>query len=557
MLLNVLSFSKSSASLPLLRRMGIRNRLIACFGVTAMLFVILGSFCLLQMHEIRRQGETIESGSLANIALADAIAIDMGKLRTESLRLLANTEDASALINVKIAVEQLTGQVEQNAQLYLQQTSEPTQHDSIKALQEAYQVFISGLRDEMDLIEQGKAQEARMLSDTTLSMQGDLMDMQVQLLRELNKQSAAQAIESAQGHYQQTQWIAFAAIGTVLLLMLALAWKLSVSILAPLREALTITEIIAEGDLSQTIQGKGNDESARLLQALARMQSNLHGTLSYIESASSQLTTAAHEMSAVMESSAFHLQQQNDEVGQAVKAMTQMSQAVEEVALSAANTSQNSLASSEAAMVGKRELTSTIASIKQLASSVSDASGQAAALAEKTQSVTRILDVIRAVSEQTNLLALNAAIEAARAGESGRGFAVVADEVRALALRTRASTNEIEALVHDVNQGTQRNVASLHSSAEQAGITLQQAEATDRALFEIATASEAIKEQNKTIAAGANEQVQLAHVVDSALMSIRDLSTQTAAGARQTSGSSVELLALASELNQAVQRFRL
>jgi methyl-accepting chemotaxis protein len=133
----------------------------------------------------------------------------------------------------------------------------------------------------------------------------------------------------------------------------------------------------------------------------------------------------------------------------------------------------------------------------------------------------------------------------------------VADEVRALALRTRASTNEIEALVHDVNQGTQRNVASLHSSAEQAGITLQQAEATDRALFEIATASEAIKEQNKTIAAGANEQVQLAHVVDSALMSIRDLSTQTAAGARQTSGSSVELLALASELNQAVQRFRL
>jgi methyl-accepting chemotaxis protein len=481
----------------------------------------------------------------------------MGKLRTESLRLLANTEDASALINVKITVEQLTGQVEQNAQLYLQQTSEPTQHDSIKALQEAYQVFISGLRDEMDLIEQGKAQEARMLSDTTLSMQGDLMDMQVQLLRELNKQSAAQAIESAQGHYQQTQLIAFAAIGTVLLLMLALAWRLSVSILAPLREALTITEIIAEGDLSQTIQGRGNDESARLLQALARMQRNLHGTLSYIESASSQLTTAAHEMSAVMESSAFHLQQQNDEVGQAVKAMTQMSQAVEEVALSAANTSQNSLASSEAAMMGKRELTSTIASIKQLASTVSDASGQAAALAEKTQSVTRILDVIRAVSEQTNLLALNAAIEAARAGESGRGFAVVADEVRALALRTRASTNEIEALVHDVNQGTQRNVASLHSSAEQAGITLQQAEATDRALFEIATASEAIKEQNKTIAAGANEQVQLAHVVDSALMSIRDLSTQTAAGARQTSGSSVELLALASELNQAVQRFRL
>ncbi|WP_376738995.1 methyl-accepting chemotaxis protein [Pseudomonas luteola] len=287
------------------------------------------------------------------------------------------------------------------------------------------------------------------------------------------------------------------------------------------------------------------------------MQGSLHETLSHIESASSQLTTAAHEMSAVMESSACHLQQQNHEVSQAVEAMAQMSQAVEEVALSAANTSQNSLASSEAAILGKRELTDTIASIKQLAGSVLGASEQAAGLAEKTQSVTRILDVIRSVSEQTNLLALNAAIEAARAGEQGRGFAVVADEVRALALRTRASTNEIEALVHDVNQGTQQNVASLQSSAEHACHTLQQAEATDRALLEITTASEAIREQNRTIAAGANEQVQIAHIVDSALASIRTLSTQTATGAMQTSRSSIELLALASELNRTVQRFRL
>ncbi|WP_434155454.1 MCP four helix bundle domain-containing protein [Pseudomonas sp. JZ134] len=189
--LSVLRFFKSSASLPLLRRMGIRNRLIVCFGVTAALFVGLGSFCLIQMHEIRQQGEMIESGALANIALADAIAIDLGKLRTESQRFLTSTEDSSVLINGKIAVEQLTGQLEQNFQLYSQQASDATQRDSIRALQDAYQVFLSGLRDEMGLIEQGRAQDAHMLSDTTLSMQGDLMDMQVQLLRELNKQSAA------------------------------------------------------------------------------------------------------------------------------------------------------------------------------------------------------------------------------------------------------------------------------------------------------------------------------------------------------------------------------
>lgn len=538
-----------------LRRFKITQRLVLCFGITALLLVALGAFCLLQMQSIRDQGEAVERGSLPSMAMADAIAIDLVKLRGESARLIANADDPGAVVTSKINIEQLKNEVDKGFADYLSHATDSTERDSIKALQDAYTAFMPGLHDEIAMIEQRKVDDARMLLNTTLSLQGDLMDMQVQLLRELNKQSAAATVSAAGARFQQARIIAVSAIAVALVLTLLLAWRLSLSIIRPLRESLHIASTIAQGDLSPQPIPEGRDETAQLLKTLGQMRSNLHDTINQIYAAAGQLSQSVQEMGAIADASAKNLQLQNDEIEQAAVAVNQMSQAAGEVADNASSTSSESKASNEAAAHGRLRLTGTIDSIRELTDNVLTSSQQADGLAERTLSISKILEVIRAIANQTNLLALNAAIEAARAGEAGRGFAVVADEVRSLAQRTSASTSEIETLINGVQKSTQDTAQTLRITAAHANLTLEQAAATSEALTVIISSTSTISDRNVLIASAAEQQAQVANEVDRNLSSIRDLSTQSASGAQQTTVASNALSMLATDLNTMVQRF--
>lgn len=538
-----------------LRRIRIPARLVLCFAITAVLLGGLGGFCLWQMQLIRQQSSVVEAGALPSIATADGIAIALGKLRAESLRLIADAADPGSVVNSKIAIGQLADEVAAAFESYLGRDISRTELDSIRALQAAADTFMTGLRDEVRLIEQQQLAQAKALAANTLAMQGDLMDMQVQLLRELNRQSAADAVAAAGAYYQNARTIALSAIGAALLLIVLLAWRLIVSVVRPLREALQIAGTIADGDLSQGVTVSGRDETTDLLNMLERMRRNLHGAVGQIDAAADQLSMSVQEMTSIAEASAQNLRHQNQEIEQAALAVTQMTEAASDVAVNANDTSAQSQASSEAAGVGQGMLKTTIVSIHELANQVLGCSQQAQGLAERTQSISQILDVIRSIANQTNLLALNAAIEAARAGETGRGFAVVAEEVRSLAQRTSVSTAEIETLISDVQARAQGTADALRATAEQSGQTLEQAAGTQQALALIIEATATINDRNLLIASAAEQQAQVALEVDHNLGSIRQLSVKTASTAQQASTASNQLAQLAGDLNQTVSRF--
>ena len=391
---------------------------------------------------------------------------------------------------------------------------------------------------------------------------GEVRDIYLKIMNELNIMVDSNSRQTGEGAVAagKTESAAklnlYIGIGMAFLAAFLLGLFISRVISRPIASALVNAQRIAGGDLTQPIVSLHRDEAGLMLSALGDMQNSLKNTIGQISSAADQLASAAEELNAVTEESSRGLTRQNDEIQLAATAVTEMTAAVEEVARNAISTSDASKLTSTEAATGRAQAREAVNAINTVSTEISSSTAMVEELAGRVREIGQVLDVIRGIAEQTNLLALNAAIEAARAGEQGRGFAVVADEVRALAARTQASTGEIEAMIGSVQSSADQAVRAMGNSRTLASNTQSLAQATGQSLERIAQSIAEINDRNMLIATASEEQSHVAREVDRNLINIQDLSTQTAAGANQTSASSQELSRLAISFNNLVGKFK-
>ncbi|GAB0063485.1 methyl-accepting chemotaxis protein [Pseudomonas syringae] len=382
-----------------------------------------------------------------------------------------------------------------------------------------------------------------------------VMDQLTTIVNSNSRQAGEAAVASDQTQ-DAAQRNLYIGIGLSFLAAFVMGLFISRAISTPINTAVTNARRIASGDLTLPIASQYHDEAGMMLVALSDMQDNLKSTIGQISSAADQLASAAEELNAVTEESSRGLIRQNDEIQQAATAVNEMTAAVEEVARNAMSTSEASRQTSTDAAAGRDQARDAVNAINTVSAEISSSTTMVEELAGRVREIGQVLDVIRGIAEQTNLLALNAAIEAARAGEQGRGFAVVADEVRALAARTQASTGEIETMIGSVQASADQAVRAMGNSRTLASNTQTLAQATGQSLERIAQSVAEINDRNLLIATASEEQSHVAREVDRNLVNIQDLSTQTAAGAHQTSASSQELSRLAISFNNLVGKFK-
>ncbi|WP_085596485.1 MULTISPECIES: methyl-accepting chemotaxis protein [unclassified Pseudomonas] len=537
------------------RNLKLTSRALLSFGAICVLLIGLGGLALWKMGQIHDAALDLQTNWMPSVRQAAKIESGTLRVRLEALHYATEGDSQKPASLDKLGTLKTT--LAEAIKDYEPLVSGPEEKAAYEQVKRGARDYLDKLAVMIDSTQANTAQQtADYINQITVPLANTLQASIEELIR-INESGAEQSAVVAGEQFSGGLTVTWVIIILAIVLTILIATLFTRSITHPVLSLLASTRKIAEGDLRTQVEVSGRDELTDLQAATQAMLDSLKSTIRHISDSSTQLASAAEEMSAITRESNAGIQQQSMETDQAATAVNQMTAAVEEVARNAVSASQSTQASEHSAGLGKERVEQTIHAIEKLTGTVENTRVEMAGLAQQAQDITKVLDVIRAIAEQTNLLALNAAIEAARAGEQGRGFAVVADEVRALAHRTQLSTQEIEQMIQGIQNGSSKAMLSMQQSSEDANQTLAIAHEAGSAIGHITEAISDINERNLMIATASEQQAQVARSVDQNLMSIRDLALQSSSAASQTSLASSELSSLAVGLNKLVARFAL
>ncbi|MCM2265842.1 MAG: methyl-accepting chemotaxis protein [Desulfuromonadales bacterium] len=332
----------------------------------------------------------------------------------------------------------------------------------------------------------------------------------------------------------------------------------------PLKDLTLVANRIAEGSLDERIEVTSEDEVGQLAKAFNQMTQVIVRNLQVeidksnrivasVKEAIQQLSTSANELMAISTQQASGAAEQAAAVQQATTTSEEIAATAKQVSENAGRVEALAGHANAASAAGQQAVSTAISGMEHLKGQVMSIAEAMLQLGENSQKIGGIIDIIDEISDQTNLLSLNAAIEAAGAGEAGKRFSIVANEVRRLADRTAEATNQVKALIAQIQQATNGTIM----------LTEEGTKGVDAANALVANISQALGNVTRAVGettAAASEiklmtqqQTTASEQMADTIAEVRDVATQVAVSSQETTQSITELTTLAERLQDLVE----
>ena len=263
----------------------------------------------------------------------------------------------------------------------------------------------------------------------------------------------------------RVQWIAALAIVAALAVVGASLMGRWLS--RPIGQMVDVAERIADGNLYVEPPTHAMGELGLLAAALSQMATQLCSLIRQVQTVSLGLSGAAEGVTRTQRQHTIHSEEQAAVAASASAAAEELASSsahigdtIQQVAAAADQTQANARHGMEAMAEADRHL-------KRIATGNEAAVVKVRELGDLARQIGAVMDLIEDIATQTRLIAFNASIEASAAGEAGRRFAIVAGEVRRLAGDVARSTEEIRVDVERIQITTNELViASERESKE-------------------------------------------------------------------------------------------
>ena len=507
----------------------ISTRIVLLVGSLAAILVLIGFEGLNGIGQSKAALKTVYENRVG--ALGNLIPIQRLMLRNQLA--LANAVNEPTPEGVAKAIEEFDGNVERiNREWaeYMATTLITEESQSAKSFADARAAFVSeGLKPAIAALKAGNNEEAgRLIRDKGIPLYGSTGKYMDELVK-IQLDESGKEYKSAGVRYETTRSLVIATTLVGLAFAFWFGWTLIRSISESLNRAIDVSSAVAEGDLTKTITVSGKDETAQLMQAISKMQSNLIALVSRVRQGSESVSAASAEIASGNHDLSSRTESQASSLEETAASMEELSATVKQNADAARTANQLATSASVVAIKGGEVVGQVVETMK--------------GINESSRKISDIISVIDGIAFQTNILALNAAVEAARAGEQGRGFAVVASEVRSLAGRSAEAAKEIKSLINASVERVEQGTALV----DEAGTTMTEIVGSIRRVTDIMG----------EISAASSEQSAGVSQIGEAVMHMDTATQQNAALVEQMAAAASGLQGQAEDLVQTVAVFKL